>query len=58
MNQLTYQMAIARHQEQLQQAARHRLAKQAAPVTEAGGSKATGAARRRIQITTKKACAS
>ena len=49
MNHLTYQMAITRHQELLRQAARHRLANQAAAVTGARLSKATGLGRRRRQ---------
>jgi hypothetical protein len=58
VNQLTYQMAITRHQELLEQAARQRLAKQAAAVTEATPMKAAGSARRRLHITTRKEFAS
>ena len=47
MNQLTYQMAITRHQELLEQAARGRLAKQTARAI--GRSTGTaGSSRRRI----------
>ena len=58
MNHVTYPMAITRQQELLEQAARHRLAKQAAAVTEARASKAARPARRRLQITTRREYAS